>query len=141
MHKLGSTDMLMLMLDSPRTPNQMGPVMICHPDRSSGQPVTFEEIMQGVADRLPLAPMLRRRLVNPPLGLDNPYWVDDPDFDLEFHVRESVCPDRAAGRSCALRSPGSPLAASTSTVRRGSCTSYKGWTTSPASRRAPSRCT
>lgn len=92
MHKLGSIDMLMLMLDSPRTPNQMGPVMICHPDRSSGQPVTFEEILQGVADRLPLAPMLRRRLVSPPLGLDNPYWVDDPNFDLEFHVREIGLP-------------------------------------------------
>jgi len=92
MHKLGSTDMLMLMIDSPRTPNQMGPVMICHPDRSSGEPVTFEEILQGVADRLPLAPMLRRRLINPPLGLDNPYWVDDPNFDLEFHVREIGLP-------------------------------------------------
>jgi diacylglycerol O-acyltransferase / wax synthase len=92
MHKLGSTDMLMLMIDSPRTPNQMGPVMICRPDRSSGQPVTFEEILQGVADRLPLAPMLRRRLINPPLGFDNPYWVDDPNFDLEFHVREIGLP-------------------------------------------------
>jgi hypothetical protein len=69
MHKLGSTDMLMLMIDSPRTPNQMGPVMICHPDRSSGKPVTFEEILQGVADRLPLAPMLRPATSQPPVGI------------------------------------------------------------------------
>lgn len=31
---------------------------------------------------------LRRRLVQVPFGLDRPYWVFDPDFDLDFHVRE-----------------------------------------------------
>ncbi|KUH80816.1 MULTISPECIES: wax ester/triacylglycerol synthase family O-acyltransferase [unclassified Mycobacterium] len=31
---------------------------------------------------------LRRRLVEVPFGLDRPYWVIDPNFDLEFHVRE-----------------------------------------------------
>ena len=34
-----------------------------------------------------LAP-LRRRLVEVPLGLDHPYWIDDPNFDLDFHIRE-----------------------------------------------------
>jgi diacylglycerol O-acyltransferase len=33
-----------------------------------------------------LEPM-RRRLVEVPLKLDHPYWIDDPDFDLNFHVR------------------------------------------------------
>jgi WS/DGAT/MGAT family acyltransferase len=31
---------------------------------------------------------LRRRLVEVPFGLDHPYWVSDPNFDLDFHVRE-----------------------------------------------------
>lgn len=34
-----------------------------------------------------LEPM-RRRLVEVPFGLDHPYWIFDPDFDLDFHVRE-----------------------------------------------------
>ncbi|MDT5182581.1 MAG: diacylglycerol O-acyltransferase / wax synthase, partial [Mycobacterium sp.] len=92
MRQLSSTDMLMLMLDSPRTPNHMGPILICEPHRKSGDPVTFEEIYDGVADRLAQAPMLRQRLVASPLGLDNPYWVDDPDFDLEYHVRQIGLP-------------------------------------------------
>jgi diacylglycerol O-acyltransferase / wax synthase len=35
---------------------------------------------------------LRRRLVEIPLGLDHPYWIRDPDFDLDFHVRHTAVP-------------------------------------------------
>src|SRR5262245_21764081 len=35
---------------------------------------------------------LRRRLREVPLGLDHPYWVEDPDFDLDFHVRHTAVP-------------------------------------------------
>jgi WS/DGAT/MGAT family acyltransferase len=40
---------------------------------------------------------LRRRLVEVPLGLDHPYWIDDPQFDLDFHVRHiGIAPPGAA---------------------------------------------
>ena len=35
---------------------------------------------------------LRRRLVGVPFGLDHPYWVADPNFDLDFHIREIHLP-------------------------------------------------
>jgi diacylglycerol O-acyltransferase len=38
-----------------------------------------------------LAPF-RRRLVEVPFGLDLPYWVEDPSFDLDFHVRHHAVP-------------------------------------------------
>src|SRR5438270_10621808 len=41
-----------------------------------------------IAGRLPLLPPFRWRLKQVPLDLDYPYWIDDPDFDLEYHVRE-----------------------------------------------------
>jgi diacylglycerol O-acyltransferase / wax synthase len=41
-------------------------------------------------------PPLRWRLVEVPFGLDYPYWLDDPDFDLDFHVRELALPPGAA---------------------------------------------
>jgi diacylglycerol O-acyltransferase / wax synthase len=40
---------------------------------------------------------LRRRVVDVPFGLDHPYWVDDPEFDLDFHVRQiGLAPPGAA---------------------------------------------
>lgn len=40
----------------------------------------------------PAARAFRQRLVRVPLSLDNPYWIEDPDFDLEFHVRHIALP-------------------------------------------------
>jgi diacylglycerol O-acyltransferase / wax synthase len=42
--------------------------------------------------RLHLLEPLRRRLREVPLGLDHPYWIDDPDFDLDYHVRHTAVP-------------------------------------------------
>src|SRR4030081_2766344 len=41
---------------------------------------------------LPLLPPLRWRLAEVPFGLDYGFWIDDPDFDLEYHVRELALP-------------------------------------------------
>jgi len=29
-------------------------------------------------------------VVRVPVGLDHPYWVEDDDFDVEFHVRQTA---------------------------------------------------
>lgn len=47
------------------------------------------EVMQ---ERLPLVPRYRQKVVEVPLGLNHPVWVDDPDFDLSFHVRRAALP-------------------------------------------------
>jgi diacylglycerol O-acyltransferase / wax synthase len=52
----------------------------------------FEGTRSLVEDRLGLLPPFRRRLVEVPLGLDLPYWIEDPDFDLDFHVRHHAVP-------------------------------------------------
>jgi hypothetical protein len=52
MRQLSATDMLMMMLDSARTPNHMGPILICDPQRATRASLTFDEIYEGVADRL-----------------------------------------------------------------------------------------
>jgi diacylglycerol O-acyltransferase len=54
--------------------------------------VTFKRILDEIDARLHLAPTFRRRLTELPGGLHMPYWVDDPDFDLEYHVRHIALP-------------------------------------------------
>ena len=71
-------------------------------------------------ERLPLLPPLRWRLVEVPFGLDYPYWLDDPDFDLDFHVRELALPPGGRRRSSPSRSPASSPARSIGRVRSGS---------------------
>jgi WS/DGAT/MGAT family acyltransferase len=60
--------------------------------------LTLEHLTRFVESRLPLVPLFRRRLVMVPLGLDHPYWIDDPDFDIEFHVRELALPAPGSDR-------------------------------------------
>ncbi len=58
----------------------------------SDDELVLADLQSLIAERLPLLPPLRWRLAEVPLGLDYPYWVDDPDFDLDFHVRELALP-------------------------------------------------
>ena len=54
-----------------------------------------------VTERLHLLPTFRWRLVQVPLGLDHPYWVDDPSVDVDYHVRELALPTPGDDRQLA----------------------------------------
>src|SRR5437764_9552247 len=43
-------------------------------------------------------PRLRQKVVTPPLRLAPPDWVDDPDFDLDYHLRRVAVPGKATMR-------------------------------------------
>ncbi len=60
------------------------------PDDPSFSP--FDSFRAQLAARLDVVEPFRRKLVDVPLGLDRPYWVIDPDFDLDFHVRHLAIP-------------------------------------------------
>ena len=73
-----------------------------------------------------LEPM-RRRVVEVPLRLDHPYWVMDPNFDLEFHIRHlSLAPPGRADQ-LASRSRGSSGARWTAAGRCGRSMSSRAW--------------
>jgi diacylglycerol O-acyltransferase / wax synthase len=52
----------------------------------------YEAFRHQLTQRLPLIEPLRRRVVSVPLQLDHPYWIEDPDFDLDYHLRETAVP-------------------------------------------------
>jgi len=58
-----------------------------------GPPPNYEEITEALRARLHLVPRYRQKLAEPPLGTGRPLWVDDPDFNLEYHVRQTALPE------------------------------------------------
>jgi diacylglycerol O-acyltransferase / wax synthase len=97
---LEGLDAMFLALETPTVHLQIGAVLVLDaPEgrRSLFSPTTrFDQIRRMVESRLHLAPPLRRRVVSAPLALHRPVWVDDPEFDVDAHVRRVRLP-RPAG--------------------------------------------
>lgn len=54
----------------------------------------YEVFKAQIESKLPQLEPFRRRLVEVPLGLDRPYWINDPDFELDFHIRHLAVPGK-----------------------------------------------
>src|SRR5436305_10116453 len=57
-----------------------------------GSAPTHEELLEAIDSRLHLVPRYRQRLAFVPLGQGRPVWVDDPHFNLSYHVRHTALP-------------------------------------------------
>src|SRR3954449_6717727 len=91
MQQLTGLDAAFLAMETPSVYGHVGSMCVLDPS-TAAEPLTLERLTTLVQERLHLVPPFRRRLVPVPLGLDQPYWIEDPDFDLEFHVRELALP-------------------------------------------------
>jgi hypothetical protein len=92
MRQLTSLDVQFLAAEDGRTHGHVSAVAILDPSTTATGELTLADITGVFSERLHLLPPLRWRLVEVPLGLDYPCWLDDPDFDLEFHIRELHLP-------------------------------------------------
>lgn len=92
MRQLTTLDAQFLAVESGRTFGHVGSLCVYDPSTAPGGELTIRDLCRMVSERLHLLPPFRWKLVNVPLGLDLPYWVEDPDFDLDFHIRESAIP-------------------------------------------------
>lgn len=93
MQQLSSFDTQFLLIENATTAGHVGSLILLDPARGSGQALTVERLREVLEPRMHLVGPLRQRLVTVPLGLGRPYWVDDPQFDIEFHLREVSLPD------------------------------------------------
>lgn len=85
LQRLSLFDASFLRLDSPTTPMHTGGVVVFEPG------LTFGAVSEALRARLHLAPLARKRLREVPLG-GRPAWVDDPEFDLSYHLRHAALP-------------------------------------------------
>src|SRR6266478_5500366 len=91
MQQLTGMDASFLALETANTTGHVGGLSVLDPSTAS-EPLTLARLTEVMAERVPLVPVLRRKLLNVPLGLDQPYWIDDANFDIEYHVREIALP-------------------------------------------------
>ncbi len=94
---------MMLRAERPETPMQIQMLLIYDQSTAPDGKVTFKRILEEINARLHLAPTFRRRLTELPGGLHMPYWVDDPDFDLEYHVRHIALPQPGDWRQLCIQ--------------------------------------
>src|SRR4051794_17762795 len=91
MKQLSGLDTTFLNVETgPQYGHVAGLCIFARPDTPGYEP--YAAWRGQLEERLHLLEPLRRRLAEVPMGLDNPYWIEDPDFDLDFHVRHSAVP-------------------------------------------------
>jgi len=101
MRQLSSLDAQFLAVESARIYGHVAFLGIYDPSTAPAARLGGAEIRALLEQRLHLLPPLRWRLVEVPLGLDLPYWAEDPDFDVEFHIRETALPPPGDDRQLA----------------------------------------
>lgn len=86
MRQLSGIDVSFLNMETPTTFGHVSSLNIYDPAGAPGG-AGVEVTKQIILERMDQLAPFRRRLVEVPLGLDLPYWVEDPNFDIDFHVR------------------------------------------------------
>ncbi len=84
--QLSGSDAAFLYLEMPHMPMVVGLLGVYDPVTAPGQQVSPSDVALHIAGQLHVSPLLRQRLARVPMGMDHPYWVDDPVFDLSDHV-------------------------------------------------------
>lgn len=92
MQQFNTLDASFLYLERARTPFHVSMIMIYDPSTCPGKLPTFDDIQEAVRVSLPVAEAFRRKIVRVPLDMDYPYWIEDEDFDLEYHMRHIALP-------------------------------------------------
>jgi diacylglycerol O-acyltransferase len=102
--RLSSLDVSFLYLEGRTTPMHVGGLLVFQPpdqpesDQLRGEPdgrsavFDYERLVELIEQRIALVPRYRQKIRTVPGHLANPVWVDDPEFDISFHVRRSALP-------------------------------------------------
>ncbi len=106
MRQLSAQDASFVYLETPAAPMHVGSLCIYDGTDVDAARLHEEAILCAVGERLHLSSTTRQRLVRVPFEADYPYWIEDADFDLEYHVRRVALPkpgDRDALQKLASR--------------------------------------
>lgn len=92
MKQLSQFDSIFVYNETTSTPLHISPILIYDPSTAPDGIVRFKDILAKFKERIHKSPVFRRKLVRVPFNLDSPYWIEDKNFDLEFHIRHIALP-------------------------------------------------
>lgn len=92
MLRVAGSDAGFLFIETPRQTSVCVDLAELTPTTPDVPPLTIADLHRHVEERLHLLPSWRWRLEDVPLGVHHPVWIDDPDFDLGYHLRERTLP-------------------------------------------------
>ncbi len=87
--RLSALDASFLYLEDSTTPMHVGGVAVFRRPKAG---FDYDRLVDLIEQRLSLVPRYRQRVMHVPGRLARPVWVDDPDFDVTYHVRRSALP-------------------------------------------------
>jgi diacylglycerol O-acyltransferase / wax synthase len=91
MKQLSGVDASFLYMETPRSFGHVSGLSIFErPDIPNWS--AYDAFYRQLERRLPILEPMRRRVVEVPFELDHPYWIEDPDFDLAYHIRDAAIP-------------------------------------------------
>ena len=100
MERLSGLDASFLYFETPSMHMHVAMTAIFDPSTMPGG-YEFGKIKDFIASRLHLVPPFRRRVVEVPFRLNHPIWVEDPHFDLDYHIRRIGAPSPGGHRELA----------------------------------------
>jgi WS/DGAT/MGAT family acyltransferase len=93
---MSTLDAGMLYVETPEMQMHTMGVLILEPDVESGNAFDtndrVELVRQLITERIHLIPPFRRRVVQGPLQIGDPHWIEDPEFDLDKHLLHASLP-------------------------------------------------
>jgi diacylglycerol O-acyltransferase len=92
MERLGPQDASFLYLETPSVHQHVGGLAILDPSTAPSGKLTYPDLVRVISSRLHLAPRFRQKVVFPPLAAARPVWIDDTNFDIDFHIRRASLP-------------------------------------------------
>jgi WS/DGAT/MGAT family acyltransferase len=94
MDHLSGLDAAFLHLESPETPMHVGGLAILElPADYTGD--FMEDVRTHIQNRMHMAPIFQRKLINMPFDIANPIWVMDESLDIDYHIRHVIVPPPA----------------------------------------------
>ena len=85
--RLTSVDASFLVQEKSSSHMHVGAILIFE-----GPPPAYTDFLDGIESRMHLTPRYRQKLAFPRFEMGRPMWVDDPSFNLEYHVRHTALP-------------------------------------------------